>query len=113
MMPTLRDPLEPVMLGNKKLIRKPDPLMLLILLVSMGVFMTAAVDAGETFFTNPSLTDLLDGDVRLAEAGRGDVGLHMSFQAPASVYEGMQADNRNQQQSVSLSNVYLSVRLPW
>ena len=101
------------MLGNKKLIRKPDPLMLLTLLVFVGMFMTTAVDAGETFFSNPDLADLLDGEVKLAEAGRGDVEFHMSFQTPASVYEGMQASSRNQQQSISLSDVYLSVRLPW
>jgi len=102
------------MLGNKKLIRKPDPLMLLTLLVSMGVFMTTAVDAGETFFSKPSLADLWAGDIRLAEAARGDVGVHMTFQTPATVYDGgMQADNRNRQQSISPPNVYLSVRLPW
>ena len=101
------------MLGNKNLIRKPDPLMLLTLLVFVGMFATTAVDAGETFFSDPGLVDLLDGEVKLAEAGRGDVGFHMTFQTPASVYERVHAGSRNQQQSISLSNVYLSVRLPW
>jgi len=100
------------MFGNKNLIRKPDPLMLLALLVCVGVFTTTAVDAGETFFSNPTLADLRDGDLRLAEAGGGDVGVHMSFQTPATAYDGMHAGSRRQQ-SVSSPNVYLSVRLPW
>jgi len=101
------------MFGNKNLIRKPDPLMLLTLLVCVGAFTTTAVDAGETFFSNPTLADLRDGDLRLAEAGGGDVGVHMTFQTPATAYDGMHADSRNRQQSVSSPNVYLSVRLPW
>ena len=37
------------MLTRKRFFRKPDPLMLISLLVSLSVFMTTAVDASESF----------------------------------------------------------------
>ncbi len=63
--------------------------MLVTLLVGMSVFMTTAVDASESFFSNPNLQDLLNGEITLTEVGHQGAGLHMSFQTPATGVPGM------------------------
>jgi hypothetical protein len=94
--------------------RRPDPLMLLAVLVTLGVMMTSTVGAAESFFRNPSFTDLQDGDITLAGAEHGSASIHMSFMPPSAL-------NMNRDPSYlvltdftwSMPDVYLSLRLPW
>jgi hypothetical protein len=104
---------EVVMLKNKRNIRKPDPLMLVTLLVSLSVFMTTAVDASESFFSNPNLPDLINGEITLTEVGHQGAGLHMSFQTPATGFMNGQSESRDASQNEPVADVFLSVRIPW
>lgn len=104
---------EAVMLRKKHIFRKLDPLMLMTLLVSLSVFMTTAVDASESFFSNPNLPDLINGDITLTEVGKGGAGIHMSFQTPATVIQNEQHDYRDGSDSVPAPDLLLSVRIPW
>jgi hypothetical protein len=104
---------EAVMPRRKHFFRKPDPLMLMTLLVSLGVFMTTAVDASESFFSNPNLPDLINGDITLSAVGHRGAGVHMSFQTPATIIEEEQHDYRNGTHSTPAPDIFLSVRIPW
>jgi hypothetical protein len=104
---------EAVMLRKKHIFRKPDPLMLISLLVSLSVFMTTAVDASESFFSKPNLPDLIAGDITLTEVGRSGAGIHMSFQTPATVVQNEHHDLRNGSQSELPADLFLSVHIPW
>jgi hypothetical protein len=101
------------MLRSKRFFRKPDPLMLISVLVSLSVFMTTAVDASDSFFSKPNLPDLIAGDITLAEVGRRGAGIHMSFQTPASIVQKEQHDFRNGSQSEPAPDFFFSVRIPW
>jgi len=101
------------MLRNKRFFRKPDPLMLIFVLVSLSVFMTTAVDAGESFFSKPNLPDLIAGNITLAEVGRHGAGIHLSFQTPATFIQKEQHDFRNGSQSEPAPDFSFSVRIPW
>ena len=104
---------EAAMLRNKRFFRKPDPLVLLSVLVSLSVFMTTVVDASESFFSNPNLPDLIDGNITLTEVGRSGAGIHMSFQTPATRVENEQHDFRNGRQSEPEPDLFLSLHIPW
>lgn len=101
------------MFGKKRINRKPDPMMLMTLLVGLSVFMTTAVDAGETFFSNPNLSDLINGDIKLTEVGHRGAGLHMSFQTPLDDVSSAKPGNRDVDQNVAAADVVLSLRIPW
>ena len=101
------------MLRKKRFFRKPDPLMLVSLLVSLSVFMTSAVDASESFFSKPNLPDLIAGDLTLTEVGRSGAGIHMTFQTPATVVKNEQHDFRNGSHGEPAPDLFLSVRIPW
>lgn len=101
------------MLKKKPNIRKPDPLMLVTLLVGLSVFMTTAVDASESFFSNPNLPDLINGHITLTEVGHQGTGIHLSFQTPATAFVNSQSVNRDAGQNKSVADIFLSVRIPW
>ena len=101
------------MLKQKRFLRKPDPLMLVSLLVSLSVFTTTAVDAGESFFSKPNLPDLIAGNITLTEIGRTGGGLHLSFQTPATTVKNEQHDFRNGSLREPAADLSLSVRIPW
>jgi hypothetical protein len=101
------------MLTRKRFFRKPDPLMLVSLLVSLSVLMTTAVDASESFFSKPNLPDLIAGDITLTEVGRSGAGIHMSFQTPATAVQKEQHDFRNGSRGEPAADLFLSVRIPW
>jgi hypothetical protein len=83
------------------------------LLVSLSVFMTTAVDAGETFFNNPNLSDLINGDIKLTEVGHRGAGIHMSFQNPINDFNNAGTGARDAGRIVPAADVALSVRIPW
>jgi hypothetical protein len=101
------------MMRKKRITRKLDPLMLMTMLVSLSVFMTTAVDAGETFFSNPNLSDLINGDIKLTEVGHRGAGVHMSFQTPLDDVSSATPGNRDASQNVAAADVLLSLRIPW
>ena len=101
------------MLRKKRIYRKPESLMLMALLISLSVFMTTAVDAGETFFSNPNLPDLINGDIKLTEVGHHGAGVHMSFQTPANNLSNTKPGNLDATQYVPAADISLSVRIPW
>ena len=101
------------MLTRKRFFRKPDPLMLVSLLVSLSVLMTTVVDASESFFSKPNLPDLIAGDITLTEVGRGGAGIHMSFQTPATAVQNERHDFRNGSRGEPAADLFLSVRIPW
>ena len=113
MVSTLQQIEEVAMLRKKRIIRKLDPLMLMTLLVSLSVFMTTAVDASESFFSNPNLSDLIGGDIKLTEVGHRGAGIHMSFQAPVIGSSNARPAGRDASENVPAADVLLSVRIPW
>jgi hypothetical protein len=94
--------------------RRQVPRMLLAVLVTPGVMMTATVvSADESFLSRPNFTDLQDGDVTLAKAERGGAGIHMSLMSPSVLNGNSQSSYVFTSQSLTMPDVYLSLRLPW
>lgn len=98
---------------KKRIIRKPDPLMLMALLVSLSMLMTTTVDAGESFFSDPNLSDLVNGDLKLTEVGHRGAGIHMFFQTPVNELDDVAPDPREFAQNEPVADFFLSVRIPW
>ena len=102
------------MLKKNRIPHKLDPLLLLTLLVTLSVFMTSAVDAADTsFFSNPNLPDLINGDVTLAEVGHRGADIHMSFQTPVNEIYNEPLESRDASLNVPVADLFLSVRIPW
>jgi len=101
------------MIRDKHSYRKLDPLMLLVILVSLGVLMTSAVDAAEPFYNTLSMTDIRDQEVMLTPVGKHGVGMHMSYQTNPYIYEPIKFNRNNVQQVASSPTFFLSVRVPW
>jgi hypothetical protein len=101
------------MMKNRYPKRRHDPLILLAVLVTLGVMMTATVSAEESFLSKPNFTDLQDGDVILARAEHGGAGIHMSFMSPSALKGNSQSSHALTSQAFSMPDVYLSLRLPW
>ena len=99
------------MLKRNRIPHKLDPLLLMTLLVTLSVFMTTAVDAADaSFFSNPNLPDLINGDVTLAEVGHRGADIHMSFQTPVN---NERLESRDASLNVPVADLFLSVRIPW
>jgi hypothetical protein len=107
------DQQEVVMMKNRNSRHRPDPLMLLAILVMLGAMMTSTASAGESFLSKPSFTDLEDGDITLAGAEQGGAAIHMSFMSPSVLHGNNPSDQVVINQSGTLPDVYLSLRLPW
>jgi len=101
------------MLRKKRNFRKPDPLMLITFLVSLSVFMTAAVDANETFFSKPNLPDLINGDIVLTKIGHRGAGVHMFYRTPANEFTDERPSSLYSDQNEAAPDVFLSVQIPW
>ena len=101
------------MLRKKRNFRKLDPLMLITLLVGLSVFMTTAVDASETFFSNPNLPDFINGDITLTNIGHRGAGIHMFYKTPANVFTDTRPENLDSSLNEAAPDVFLSLRVPW
>jgi hypothetical protein len=101
------------MLRKKHHFRKPDPLVLMAILVGLGVLMTTAVHANETFFSNPSLPDLVNGDIVLTSIGHHGAGVRMFYKTPANEFTGELPESLHSDQNKTAPDVYLSVHIPW
>ena len=95
---------------NKYTNRKLEPL---ILLVMLGVTMTATVSADESFLSKPNFTDLEDGDITLARSERGGAGIHISLMSPSGLNGNSQTGYVLTSNALLKPDVYLSLRFPW
>lgn len=93
--------------------RKPDPLMLLVILVSLAVMTTAAAESAGPTHQTMSLTELLDGEFMVAPVGRHGAGLHLSYLGDPDLHEGSRKDSLSVQKVTPSPTVFLSVRVPW
>ena len=89
------------------------PCTLLALLVTLGVMLTSTAAASGAFLSKPNFADLQDGDVTLASSQRSGAGVHMSFTSPSFPGRTSQSSHVVTSSSLTLPNVYLSLRLPW
>jgi hypothetical protein len=101
------------MFKNKHPYRKPDPLLLLTLLVGMALLMTSAVDAAESLNNTMSLSDLKDGEIIFTPVGRHGATMNMSYQSNPYLYEPTKTRLIDVQQLASSPTFFLSVRVPW
>ncbi|MGB5179431.1 MAG: hypothetical protein WBP44_11955 [Gammaproteobacteria bacterium] len=101
------------MFKHKHTHRKPDPLMLLVLLVSLAVMMTTAADAAEPGLHTLNLTDILDGEFMVAPVGRHGAGLHFSYQTNPYLNVESGKNSVSKQPAATSPSVFLSVRIPW
>jgi len=93
--------------------RKPDPLKLLAIVVTIAVLMTSAVDAAEPFHESLNLADLADGELMITPLGRQGAGIHMSYQGNPGQYDSGKGTHLDSQPTSSSPAVFLSVRVPW
>lgn len=101
------------MLKHKHTNRKSDSPLLLSGLLSLGVLLSTAADASDSFFKNPTFSDLQDGEVTIAGLGHRGAGLHMSVQSSSEWRQGGNTGPQAARQSAAKPEVFLSVRLPW
>ena len=101
------------MFKHKHTHRKPDPLMLLVILVGLAVLATSAAESAEPPHHTMSLTDLLDGEFMVAPVGRHGAGLHLSYQGNPYLYEEPKKNSLSTQKTAPSPGVFLSVRVPW
>jgi hypothetical protein len=101
---------EVAIMKNKYTNRKLEPL---ILLVMLGVTMTATVSADESFLSKPNFTDLEDGDITLARSERGGAGIHISLMSPSGLNGNSQTGYVLTSNALLKPDVYLSLRFPW
>ena len=94
-------------------IHKPAALMLSALVVSFSVLAPAGATAAETFFSKPSLDDLMDGDVTVARMGQRGPAVNMSVISPANVRPGEPVRAGAVRQTAVTPEVYLTISLPW
>jgi hypothetical protein len=83
------------------------------LLVTLGVMLTSTAAASGSFLSKPSFADLQDGDVTLASSQRSGAGFHMSFMPPSLPGQAGHPSHAVTSSTVTLPDVYLSLRLPW
>lgn len=98
-------------MNNRHTFRKPDSLVLLALVVTVGMLVSTGTSAAESLFSKASISELIEGNMKLAPVGhRG--GLHMTFKSPSrennAVYVS-RADNYSGKDS----GVHLSFQMPW
>jgi len=104
------------MFKHKPTCRKPDPLMLLVILVSLAALMTSTTAAAEPFLNTLSLTDLRNGDLAVAPVGRHGARMHLSYKASTYTYEASRSATTNTVSTRAVApspTLFLSVNIPW
>ena len=99
----------------KQLKRRSDPLLLLVLFASLGVFMTTISAAEDSFLLHPTINDLSDGNVMLAPIGRRGASVRMFVETlNKNTLPSFTANDHGMQQiNKAEPAVNLSVVLPW
>lgn len=102
------------------MIRKPDPLVLLAMAVTLAAVMSSTVvQAGELFQFKPqpqlaNLADVLEeSGYHVTSIGSSSAGLHVSMVRPSTVEVDHPASVDAGQGLKDMSEVYLSIRMPW
>lgn len=104
---------------GKNLIKRPDPLMLLAVIVTLCAVMSTTVNAAELIQFQPQsrlakMTAAFDENgYRVTGLGDSSAGLHVSLTPPPEVREVNRANAVSSRGQRGLSDVYLSIRLPW
>jgi hypothetical protein len=104
------------MFKHKHSCHKPDPLMLLVILVGLALLMTSMASAAAPAFSAMRLADLKNGDLVVAPVGGQGAGFHLSYQANPYRYQAsrVSASNPFSSQAVtSTPTFFLSVHIPW
>lgn len=104
---------------GKHLIRKPDPLILLAVVVTLFALISTTAQAAEPFQFEPQsrfvrLTAGFDENgYRLTGMGKSAAGLHISMNPPPDVEKSYRASGAPKRGIRNQSDVFLSIRLPW
>jgi len=104
---------------GKRHYRKFDPLLLLVVAVTLGAVMTTAVNAAEPSMYIPHIdptfqTFPIDSNgYRLAQMRDAGAGLHVSLSPPPEIEESFLASGGTEQNMGKLPDVFLSIRYPW
>ena len=104
------------MFKHKHTCRKPDSLMLLVILVSLAALMTSTTATAEPVLNTVSLTDLRNGDLVVAPIGRHGAGLHLSYKTGTYWNEASKASDTTTVSSKTALHpptLFLSVNIPW
>lgn len=104
------------MFKHKPTCRKPDPLMLLVILVSLAALMTSTTAAADPVLNTLALNDLRNGDLAVAPVGRHGAGLHLSYKTSSYRNEASKAYDTTRVSSktvVPSPTLFLSVKIPW
>jgi hypothetical protein len=101
------------MLRWKHPYRKPDPLLVLTLLVSLAVMVTSAVNAADAIDYTLDFSNLKDGEVQIVPPGHHGATMHMSYQTNPYMYEPPAIRRLDTQLPASSPTFYLSLRVPW
>ncbi|MFV1973172.1 MAG: hypothetical protein ACC648_05570 [Thiohalobacterales bacterium] len=104
---------------GKYLFRKPDPLILLAVVVTLSALMSTTAQAAEPFQFEPQsrfsrlTADFDKNGYRLTGLGNSAFGLHISMNPPADVKKSYLASGGSKRGMRNQSDVFLSIRLPW
>ncbi len=104
---------------GKYLFRKPDPLILLAVVVTLSALMSTTAQAAEPFQFEPQsrltrlTADFDENGYRLIGVGKSAAGLHLSMKPPADVRKSYLASGGSKHGMHNQSDVFLSIRLPW
>jgi hypothetical protein len=104
------------MFKHKHTCRKPDPLILLVIIVSLAALMTSTTAAADPFLNTLGPTDLQNGDLVVAPVGRHGAGVHLSYETSPYRAETIHASGTTTGSSKSVSrppSLFLSVKIPW
>ncbi len=106
-------------MNGNRLTRKPDPLLLLAMAVVLGAVLSTSVQAAEphgflpvSLQSDPAPT-LDENGYRIVRFGKHGAALHVSMSPPPAVGESYRTSGNQQDVSDDLSEVFLSVNLPW
>ena len=91
--------------------RKPDPLLLLVAAVALGVAMTTVVNAGERDLYASQFS--VDQGIVTTAIGAKGACLQVSLSPPPEVETSLIRSGANERDLERLSDIFLSLRYPW
>jgi hypothetical protein len=92
--------------------RRPDALFLLALIVSLGVFISTSAGAAETLFSKAGISELMEGNVKLAPVGIKGASLYMSTKSPSRENKALYISDVDNF-SMKDHGLHLSLQMPW
>jgi hypothetical protein len=104
---------------GKRHYRKFDPLLLLVVAVTLGAVMTTAVNAAEPSMFIPHIDPAIQTfpidsyGYRIAQVHDTGAVLHISMSPPPEINDSFLASGGREQGLGKFSDVFLSIRYPW